>query len=154
MLNRFRIAAVLLVAVTGSASAEDRTWPPGSAMHTAGLHVQRRDQAARTLKQLEQRLLPLASSPSDGVGPALTAQEAAWARYVREECSLVGALTGSGGSWPTAYTLQCQANLTELRVRRTRAAISCIERIPTEQRPFLRARCLNQLTPLAVPLRP
>lgn len=123
-------------------------------MHTAGLHAQRRDEAAHTLKQLEKRLVALVSSPDYGVVTALTAQEAAWARYVPEECSLVGALTGSGGSWPTAYNLQCQANLTELRVRRTRAAISCIETIPAEQRPFLRTGCLNQLTPLAVPLRP
>ncbi|MDB5424138.1 MAG: hypothetical protein JWQ29_1554 [Phenylobacterium sp.] len=123
-------------------------------MHTAGLHVQRREQAAHTLKRLETRLVALVSSPSDGVEAALTAHEAAWARYVPAECSLVGTLSGSGGSWPTAYNLQCQANLTELRIRRTRAAISCVERIPAEQRPFLRTGCLYQLTPLTVPLRP
>ena len=123
-------------------------------MHTAGLHVQRREQAQHALKGLEERLGALVASPGDGVPVALAAQQEAWARYVPEECSLVGALSGSGGSWPTAYNLQCQANLTELRIRRTRAAIACIEKIPVEQRPYLRAKCLYQLTPLAVPPRP
>ena len=123
-------------------------------MHTAGFHKDRLKQAARTLAALERRLLALAASPDDAVGAALTAQQAAWKRYVPDECQLTGALSGGGGSWPTSYNLMCQANLTELRVRRTRAAIGCIERIPSELRPFRRNACLAQLTPLAVPLRP
>jgi hypothetical protein len=154
MSRHFHIAAAfLMLTVAAPAPAEDPTWPPGSAMHTAGLHAERLKEARRTLETLEGRLLALASSPDDGVAAALTAQQAAWKRYVPQECDLIGALTGSGGSWPTSYNLNCQANLMELRVRRTRAAIDCIERIPAEKRPFLRSACLYQLTPLAVPLR-
>jgi uncharacterized protein YecT (DUF1311 family) len=158
----FAICA-LSTAHVAPAIAQDDGWPEGSAMHTGGLEVKRRDAATAVLARLEKRLLALISEqdPSSNSIPrnerliaALKAQQAAWARYRVDECELAGALTGSGGSWPSTYAVRCEANLTELRVRRTRSAIRCVERItPSKRRPD-ESQCLYQLMPLAVPLRP
>jgi len=148
-----------LVLVAAPAAAQDDGWPEGSAMHTAGLHVKRRDAAAAVQAKLDARLLKLLSEatfqgyPDDRLITALKAQQAAWANYVPEECELIGAMTGAGGSWPTAYNLRCQANLAEQRVRRTRAAIRCVEASAPDKRMFEQSHCLAQLAPLALPLR-
>jgi hypothetical protein len=92
--------------------------------------------------------------PDELLIEALKTQEVAWKRYLPDECSLVGALTGSGGSWPSTYAVRCEANLMEMRVRRTREAIRCIERMPPAKRRSGQGECLYQLAPLAVPLRP
>jgi hypothetical protein len=111
---------------------------------------------------LEGQLLQLVSTPAGGSPPppdpgvaaALKAQQLAWRHYVPAECEFSGALTGAFGSWPSTYAVRCEANLMENRVRRTRAAIDCIKAITPELRWSEQNRCLYQLTPLAVPLRP
>lgn len=152
-----------LALVAAPAMAQEESWPEGSAMHTGGLEVKRRDAASAVLETLNGRLLTLVSEaktqspplPPDGrLIKALEAQQTAWKRYVRDECELVGALSGSGGSWPSTYAVRCQANLAELRVRRARAAISCIEKMPPARRRLEQNRCLYQLATLAVPLSP
>ena len=152
-----------LALAAAPATAQEESWPEGSAMHTGGLEVKRRNAASAVLEALNGRLLTLVTEartqsppiPPDGrLIKALEAQQAAWKRYVGDECELVGSLSGSGGSWPSAYAVRCEANLAELRVRRTRAAISCIEKMPPATRRLDQNRCLYQLAPLAVPLRP
>jgi uncharacterized protein YecT (DUF1311 family) len=119
--------------------------------------------AGATLAKLEGQLLKLVSQadassnalpPDERVISALKAQQAAWRRYRSDECELAGALTGAGGSWPSTYAVRCEANLTELRVRRTRSAIRCVMALPLSKRRLDQSRCLYQLLPLAVPLRP
>lgn len=153
----------LSTALVAPAMAQDDGWPEGSAMHTGGLEVKRRDASAAILARMEKRLLAVISTPDPSPNPippderliaALKAQQAAWTRYRANECELAGALTGSGGSWPSTYAVRCEANLTELRVRRTRAAVRCLERMPPSKRRFDGNSCLYQLMPLAVPLRP
>jgi uncharacterized protein YecT (DUF1311 family) len=158
----FAICA-LWIALATPAAAQDQEWPEGSAMHTGGLEVKRRDMAAATLAKLEAELLrqlseadlsPDAIRPDERLIAALKTQQAAWTRYRDDECGLAGALTGAGGSWPSTYAVRCEANLTELRVRRTRSAIGCMKAIPPSKRALDQSRCLYQLLPLAVPLRP
>ncbi len=153
----------LWMALAAPAAAQDDGWPEGSAMHTGGLEAKRRDAAASNLAQLEARLLALLAAPDPSPRPippderliaALKAQQAAWTRYRADECELAGALTGAGGSWPSTYAVRCEANLTELRVRRTRSAIGCLEGLPPAKRRLGGNQCLYQLMPLAASLRP
>jgi uncharacterized protein YecT (DUF1311 family) len=157
------IAIALSTAFVVPAAAQDDGWPEGSAMHTGGLEVKRRDAAAAILAKTDRRLLEIVSAADPAPNPiepderllaALKGQQTAWTRYRAEECELAGALTGSGGSWPSTYAVRCEANLTELRVRRTRSAIRCLERMPSSKRRLDGSECLYQLMPLAVPLRP
>ena len=67
---------------------------------------------------------------------ALKTQQAAWLKYRKEECELVGSLTGAGGTWPSTYAAKCEVNQTDQRLRRVRSAIRCIEKIPIDKRFF------------------
>jgi uncharacterized protein YecT (DUF1311 family) len=132
-------------------------------MAVGEIHVQRRDQAKTTLAKLEKKLLRLLTSAGEEspqgqfdqrLVSALTAQQMAWKRYVPDECEVAGSLTGAGGTWPSTYAVACEANLMETRVRRTRAAIRCVEKIDPPSRWLDQNHCLYQLMPLAVPLKP
>jgi len=79
---------------------------------------------------------------------ALKSQQVAWALYRNGECELIGSPTGAGGSWPSTWAAQCVANHTELRLRRIRSAMACIQKIPDDKRFFELNRCLQQLAPL------
>ena len=157
------VLVVLMLAAATPVSAQERTWPEGSAMHTGQREVRRREAALAALSWLDRRLVALVAGTevpgmpgsSDGrLVAALKAQQAAWQGYIKDECEVIGALTGAGGSWPSTYAVRCEANLAELRVRRSRAAIRCVERIAPANRWYNQNACLYQLAPLAVPLRP
>ena len=163
MRSSLLVLCALALAVATPAAAQEQQWPEGSAMNVGGLEVKRRDQAAAALGRLERKLLQVLSTadrssppiaPDERLIAALKAQQAAWRRYVPDECEVVGSLTGAGGSWPSTYAVRCEANLMELRLRRTRAAIRCIEKLPAPSRQLEQNRCLHQLAPLAVPLKP
>jgi uncharacterized protein YecT (DUF1311 family) len=162
MIKYFLIVCAWVPPIAASAASQENDWPAGSAMQVGGLEVHRRDQAEATLGKLEGQLLQLISTPAGGSSPtpypglaaALKAQQLAWRRYVPAECEFSGALTGAFGSWPSTYAVRCEANLMENRVRRTRAAIHCIKAITPEARWPEQNRCLFQLAPLTVPLRP
>lgn len=124
-------------------------------MHTGLLLVQQQKAAERLLTRKHGELIKLVSSASSGgIGAderllaALTTQQAAWLKYRTEECELTGSLTGAGGTWPSTYANRCEANHTDLRLRRVRSAIRCIEKIPYEKRIFEQNNCLQQLAPL------
>jgi len=159
---RGTILAACIAALVAAlpAVAQDQEWPEGSAMHVGGLEAKRRDAAVATLAKLHRRLVTLISTATSSVPPddrlimAVQAQQVAWNSYVLDECELIGSLTGSGGSWPSTYSVRCHANLLELRIRRTNAAIRCVEKLPAATRQFEQNQCLYQLAPLAVPLRP
>lgn len=157
------LALCLSVLPIASAAMADDQWPEGSAMNVGGKEAARRDAAEAMLSKLEERLLEILSTPDASSPPlppdtalvaSLRNQQAAWRQYVPKECRVVGDLTGAGGSWPSTYAVRCEANLMELRVRRTRAALRCIGAIPEASRRLNQSRCLYQLAPLAVPLRP
>ena len=128
-------------------------WPDGSAMRT-GLELRQRTQAVEELLARKHAELVALASPGnrdgspDRLRSALIAQQAGWLRYRREECELVGALTGADSAWTSAYATRCEANHAEQRLRRLQSAIRCIERIPSGQRTFQQGRCMQQLAPL------
>lgn len=145
------------------AIAQDHQWPEGSAMSVGGLENQRLSIASAELAKLDKRLLTLVSEaqqtspaipPDELLIKALKVQQAAWRRYLPDECGLIGDLSGAGGSWPSTYAVRCEANLLEMRVRRTRASIRCLEKMTPAKRRLDQGGCLYQLAPLAVPLRP
>lgn len=130
-------------------------WPEGSAMHTGLLKAQQQKQVEKRLAREHDALIQLVASAASDKAlvderllAALKTQQAAWLKYRTEECELVGALTGAGGTWPSTYANKCAANHTEQRLRRVRSATRCIQKIPTEQRLFTQNNCLQQLAPL------
>jgi len=138
-----------------SCTDKPECWPEGSAMRTGIVLANKQEGTERLLAQEHERLVKLVSSSvAEGIGQderllsALKTQEEAWLKYRNEECELIGALTGAGGSWPSTYAVQCESNHTDQRLRRVRSAIACIEKIPAESRSFDQNRCLQQLAPL------
>ena len=130
-------------------------WPEGSSMRNGLLLVQQQNAAEKLLAIKHQELIKLVSSSSteevrvdERLLAALKTQQVAWLKYRTEECELVGSLTGAGGTWPSTYANKCAVNHTDQRLRRVRAAIQCIEKIPNEKRLFEQNNCLQQLAPL------
>jgi len=155
----FLVLIVVTALAAPAARAQEETWPPGSAMHTGALEVKRRDAALTVLEGLHSKVVRLLRDVKSEGGPdtrliaAIEAHQAAWVRYISDECEVIGSLTGASGSWPSTHAISCEANLAESRVRRTRAAIRCIERVRPDRRRFEANNCLYQLAPIAVPLR-
>ena len=124
-------------------------WPSGSAMAVGIEESNHMAQAEKTLERLHARLVQLMSSYADeGLIKPLKEQEAAWVTYRDEECALIGALTGAGGSWPSTYAVRCEGNLTDDRLKRVRSAIRCVKRMPEDQRSYESSTCLQQLAPM------
>jgi uncharacterized protein YecT (DUF1311 family) len=129
-------------------------WPEGSAMRTAFELKDHLDRTEKTLTQKHQELLLLLSNASgaakvDGrVITALKAQQDGWLKYRTEECELIGALSGAGGSWPTTHALRCEANHTDRRLRSVQSALACVAKVPKNSSGFDQHACLQQLAPL------
>ena len=130
-------------------------WPEGSAMQMGLLLNQKQEKADKQMAAKHAELVSLAAASSSDSTPvderllkALKSQQAAWALYRYEECELIGSLTGAGGRWPSTWAAQCVVNHTELRMRRIRSAIACIQKIPGDERYSDQNRCLQQLAPL------
>jgi len=126
-------------------------------MRTGLQLAERQGNAEKSLERSHNELVKLVATTKSSDGSfgtdgrlldALRAQQVAWLKYRSQECELVGSLTGAGGSWPSTYASQCDVNHTEQRIRRVRAAIRCIERLPSDKRIFEQNSCLQQLAPL------
>ena len=151
---------VLALATPAQASppAQEPRWPEGSANAMGEMWAKQRDDAVAMLKRRDRELLLLLAktdpgSPDDRVPQAVKAQQRAWRPYVEVECEMVGALSPAFSPLQSAKAVQCEANLTEQRLRRVTAAIRCIERIPLARRGASQQECLYQLAPMAVPLK-
>jgi uncharacterized protein YecT (DUF1311 family) len=147
------------LAVAAEVECTDRPecWPEGSSMHTGLLLVERQKTLEKTLAQKHEELIKTVSSATGPSGDvmggerlltALKTQQEAWLKYRTDECELIGSLTGAGGTWPSAYANKCETNHTEQRLRRVRAAIRCVEKLPIEKRWYEQNNCLQQLAPL------
>ena len=155
----FLLLALLLIPTWVFAEVEctDRPecWPEGSAMRSGLLLVQQQNAAEKLLANKYEALLKLVASSAteekrvdERLLAALKSQQAAWLKYRKEECELIGTLTGAGGTWPSTYANKCVVNQTDQRLRRVRSAMRCIEKISNEQRFFEQNNCLQQLAPL------
>ncbi len=128
-------------------------WPDGSAMQQGLLHAERERKAEERLAKMHVQLVELVSDTgndqqNERIISALGTQQLAWHKYVAEECELVGALTGAGGTWPSTYARKCSANHTEQRLRRVSSAVQCIKKLAPQDRQFSMSQCLQQLAPL------
>lgn len=126
-------------------------WPEGSAMNMGLTAAQQRDAIQKKLERTYTQLVALVSSNEvlgDQLGKPLQAAQDEWYKYSNAECSLVGALTGAGGSWPSTYTVQCELGLAYQRLRRVRSAIRCINRESKSGYGLEWTSCLQQLAPI------
>ncbi|KHL69035.1 hypothetical protein SF06_23710 [Pseudomonas flexibilis] len=156
-------ALLLLTALPTLGFAQDCTdraecWPEGSAMHTGVL-------LAEELRTLDEELAVAHKALIEQVGAApvtdetpqpdgmltraLRDQQKAWLRYRAGECQLIGALTGAGGSWPSAYATDCELSLGQQRLEDVQAARECINAISEQDRIFEQGECLRDLAPMA-----
>ena len=154
--------ATWLVLTPSFVWAQERTctdkpecWPGGSAMHTGLILNQERRQKEKLLTRKHNELLKIVGPPqSDGLHTdlslldALKNQQVAWLKYRSEECTLIGSLTGAGGTWPSAYASRCELNHTEQRLSRVLSALRCVKRIPSNNQIIQQNDCLQQLAPL------
>lgn len=131
-------------------------------MHTGLLLVAQRKDIEKHLAAAHERLLDLVSSATasdetsqenEMLFEALKTQQSAWLQYQTDECRLVGAMTGAGGTWPSTYQNECMVKLTKQRLEHVQSAITCIERIPGDKRRFEQNECMQPLVPLANTLR-
>ena len=154
------LSAAPSVAYAGSTNCTGRPpdcWPEGSAMSVGQTLNQQRDAIEKRLDREFADLISVVSASRmvgdavPDISMALKAEQKVWYKYRDAECSLVGALTGAGGTWPSTYAVRCERNLTTQRLRRVMSAIRCVSYdnkmglgLADEQ-----ARCLQQLAPLA-----
>lgn len=157
-----RFLLILFLVTTYDVGAEPCTdrpecWPRDSAMHTGLTAVAEQQRADRQLAAEHKTVIRLLSEtvpeqasywPDGRLVAALKSQQTAWLHYRSEECELIGALTGAGGSWPSTYAGKCALNHARRRLSRVRAASRCIQSIPVNMRSAEAARCLQQLAPL------
>lgn len=155
-LLRIALAALLLAFAGPSAVAEEAKGSGVGANDVGEIEATRRDNALRMLTRLDAKLLGVVVGGDDrfGLSASLRAQQKAWSTYMISECELVGMLVDAGSPWQAVRAVRCEANLSEQRVVRVRAAIRCVQRLPEDQRRLEQGTCLYQLAPLAVPLRP
>jgi|SRR5690348_3208409 len=149
----FVLLATAPVALAGT-NCTDRPecWPEGSAMNMGLTAVQQRDATQKELARAYTKLVALVSSTNEVLGEEiakpLQAAQDEWYKYSNAECSLVGALTGAGGSWPSTYTVQCELGLAYQRLRRVRSATRCINREIKVGYGLDWTNCLQQLAPI------
>ena len=159
---QFLLRCVLLAALfsplaQAAENCDDKPecWPEGSAMRTGLTLLARLKAAESQLSGAHDKLIAVVRASSIAVLTvderliiALKNQQAAWLIYRGEDCALVGALTGAGGSWPSTYTTRCEANQTVQRLRRVETAIRCIENKPADKRVPQQDSCLSGLVVL------
>jgi uncharacterized protein YecT (DUF1311 family) len=163
-----KIAALILAlaATPGAAAAitevecSDRPecWPEGSSMHTGLLLAAQRKETEKLLAAAHAKLIDLVSSATSSdeqsqgnemLLEALKTQQSAWQQYQTDECRLVGAMTGAGGTWPGTYQNECMLKLTGQRLGQVQSVIACIRKIPGDKRRFEQNECMQPLVPLA-----
>lgn len=127
-------------------------WPEGSAMHTAYVFADRRDEAQARLEESQAQLVRLAAAHApvhigNRASAAIEGEHATWLAYRDAACELYGALTGAGGTWPSTHALGCEADWTARRLDTVNAAVRCIEALPEETRDLDLPDCLTPLEP-------
>jgi uncharacterized protein YecT (DUF1311 family) len=129
-------------------------WPEGSAMHTGLVLAKQQRELEASLRRAHAQLLKIVASPRGDIKVdtrllgSLKTQQAAWLKYRTEECELLGSLTGAGGSWPSTHATRCEVGHTAQRLKRVRAAMRCIGKLPSEMQAIEQNNCLQQLAPL------
>lgn len=147
------IALGLVLAPMASAQEAKPEWPGGSAMAVGAQYRENRDYFSKLLAKKQSQLMARVENKAykhdhTRLVEALKVQHAAYLIYVTQECELVGALTGAGGSWPSTYAVKCESTLIERRFRRVSDAVACIDKLPPDKQAFGQENCLYQLAQL------
>src|SRR5258705_6331896 len=117
------VSSLVLVSSAAVADSDctDRPecWPEGSAMSTGLVATQRLEKADRDLNIAYQRIVK--SLPPDQADEypkrALIAAQREWVKYRDAECASVGETSGGVRMWKSAYTVLCEADMTEARTK-------------------------------------
>ncbi|WP_431688973.1 hypothetical protein [Hahella sp. NBU794] len=121
MLLRAACCITLLLLSICTAAEERRKWPEGSAMATGSEYKKNRDYFSDLVEKKQIELITLVKANSthkiggERLLKGLTSLHEAWKDYYQNECELIGALSGAGGSWPSTYALRCEAILMHRR---------------------------------------
>lgn len=138
-------------------------WPEGSAMHTAYVLSEELEQLTPALQLQFEKLLRLLSNTQGSNGrpyfdsrilSGIELQQRGWKKYIEDECELVGALTGAGGTWPTTWALDCQVTQMKNRLLDVKKVTACIEKIPRETRWIDQDVCIRELITLSKNVNP
>jgi uncharacterized protein YecT (DUF1311 family) len=94
-------------------------WPEGSAMHTSFVAKQKFADADKRLNSIYSRILKslLADEPDNYPKKALIAAQREWVKYRDANCASVGEVSGGVRMWKSAYTVSCEAEMTEERIK-------------------------------------
>lgn len=143
---------LLMIPLQSHAQAKKEDWPIGSARHAIFVHQEKINYFLDFLTKDQIRLEELIRTRGSNTSALLRAlqnQHKSWLLYYPSECALMGALSGTGGAWPSAHALRCQANLVNNRLVSVRNSIACINRQKQERVSVNDiSNCLYQLGPL------
>ena len=121
-MTHFFLALALNSAISVAApECTDRPecWPEGSAMHTGLVAKQQFADADKRLNSVYSRILK--SLPGDEADnypkKALVAAQREWVKYRDENCASVGEVSGGVRMWKSAYTVICETDMTEERIK-------------------------------------
>ena len=153
--------ALALLALASAPAAAQHSPPdavPGSALAVIEASVATLDSLDAELARATHRLSAAVlssdaeSQSNRGVAVALEAEAASWRRYRTGECRLVGAMTGAGGSWPSAWALSCEVEQAAARLAAVRAATACTEALPADARVSDDGACLRGIVAFGGPM--
>ena len=116
----------LMLSMTILEGKADKSWPPGSALHTASIFSE--EQHGYEKKTDAMMHLIYANIDDVDINRAIKSQITAWHKYKEAACAVIGLSTGAGGSWPTTYTVGCERGLSYDRHFATKNALQCIKR--------------------------
>lgn len=122
---------------------ESKEWPGGSAMHESSLAVTEKERYEERSNEILKKIYSKVNGFDKN---AIKAQVKALREYAESACMIVGASSGSGGSWPTTYAVRCESGIAYHHYMSLRRALSCIER--EEEKEFMypgaKMNCLIQ----------
>ncbi len=139
---------IFLTCALTAHSSEKTDWPQGSAMY-AGLSqkeilVKKQETAANLAATIQANLEEHSPYKGKYLSDLLAKSHHNWKGYIDSTCMVVGAMTGSGGSWPTYYALKCEANMTDQRLFKLTNTLRCIKKHARNKRKYDIPACLYQ----------
>jgi hypothetical protein len=123
------LSAALLFGIPALAVAQ--AWPPGSAGAVGVAALEAKAKAVAALERANGDLVAALSDPAyqDRRPVAVVRSlQATWLDYVSHECDLVGISTLAASPWQSAYAVQCEVKLIELRAKQVAAAAECLNK--------------------------
>ena len=123
-----RIAMTLLSVLVGySTIANCEEWPSGSAMYSGSLAVHEKvyfqEKSDNILEKIYTKI------PEEYQEDVIKKQVQALRNYADSACLIVGMSSGAGGSWPSTYSVRCEAGIAFQHYKSLKNSLKCIERV-------------------------